>query len=97
MDTLFLGHSGSDRDAPRAELLAWYSRDYAGKRYCQWELTAAWLAGEAERQVDTQSMAVQLRFHGQKKEKKSSQRLKVCKKVTKRLPLYDCFAFFVSL
>ena len=41
-DRIIAGLEGS------AALLAWYSRDYAGKRYCQWELTAAWLAGEAE-------------------------------------------------
>ncbi len=29
-------------------LLAWYSEDYARKPYCQWELRAAWLTGEAK-------------------------------------------------
>ncbi len=29
-------------------LLAWYSKSYTARPYCQWELTAAWLAGEAE-------------------------------------------------
>ena len=28
-------------------LVAWYSKSYAARPYCQWELTAAWLAGEA--------------------------------------------------
>ncbi|MEI6560380.1 MAG: tetratricopeptide repeat protein [Rhodospirillaceae bacterium] len=31
-----------------AALLAWYSQSYPERPYCQWELTAAWLAGEAE-------------------------------------------------
>ena len=39
-------------------LLAWYSKDYAGKRYCQGELTAAWLAGEAGGQPEKRILVV---------------------------------------
>ncbi|MBI1207110.1 MAG: tetratricopeptide repeat protein [Azospirillum sp.] len=57
--SVWIDRSGIEPAAPITEgiaealahakvLLAWYSAAYPKSRYCQWELTAAWAAGEAE-------------------------------------------------
>jgi hypothetical protein len=37
--------------AKSKSILIWYSKDYNASRYCQWELTAAYIAGTAHGDV----------------------------------------------